>query len=150
MRTYLRPLRAAAGRPPTPPRPPKTRQLTSWLLTHPDRLAHDDRDQLARARAAYPHLDALTNHVTAFAEILTAQQGQRLNDRITAVEADDQPDLHSLTAGLRRDHDQVVNGLTMTYNSGVVEGHVNRIKIIKRQMHGRANLDLLSKQILLA
>jgi transposase len=150
LRTYLRPLRAAVGRPPAPRRPPKTRQLTSWLLTHPDRLADDDRDQLTRARAACPHLDALATHVSAFAEILTARQGQRLNDWITAVEADDQPDLRSFTAGLRRDHDAVVNGLTMPYSSGVVEGHVNRIKMIKRQMYGRANLDLLRKRILLA
>ncbi|MBG0566961.1 transposase, partial [Actinoplanes aureus] len=56
----------------------------------------------------------------------------------------------SFTAGLRRDHDAVVNGLTMPYSSGVVEGHVNRIKMIKRQMYGRANLDLLRKRILLA
>ena len=133
-----------------PRRPPKTRQLTSWLLTHPDRLTDDDRDQLTRARAACPHLDALATHVAAFAEILTARQGQRLNDWITAVEADDQPDLRSFTAGLRRDHDAVVNGLSMAYSSGVVEGHVNRIKMIKRQMYGRANLDLLRKRILLA
>jgi transposase len=150
LRTYLRPLRAAISRPPALRRPPKTRQLTSWLLTHPDRLADDDRDQLAQARATCPHLDALASHVSAFAEILTARQGQRLNDWITAVEADDQPDLRSFTAGLRRDHDAVVNGLTMTYSSGVVEGHVNRIKMIKRQMYGRANLDLLRKRILLA
>ena len=150
LRTYLRPLRAAVGRPPSPRRPPKTRQLTSWLLTHPDRLADGDRDQLTQTRAACPHLDALAAHVAAFAEILTARQGQRLNDWITAVEADDQPDLQSFTAGLRRDHDAVVNGLTMTYSSGMVEGHVNRIKMIKRQIYGRANLDLLRKRILLA
>jgi transposase len=150
LRTYLRPLRAAVGRPPAPRRPPKTRQLTSWLLTHPNRLADADRNQLARARAACPHLDTLATHVSAFAEILTTRQGQRLNDWIAAVEADDQPDLRSFTAGLRRDHDAVVNGLTMPYSSGVVEGHVNRIKMIKRQMYGRANLDLLRKRILLA
>jgi hypothetical protein len=126
LRTYLRPLRAAAGRPPAPRRPPKTRQLTSWILTHPDRLDDNDREH-AQARAACPHLDALATHVSAFAEIMTARQGQQLNDWITAVEADDQPDLRSFTAGLRRDHDAVVNGLTMTHSSGVVEGHVNRI-----------------------
>ncbi|WP_433619150.1 ISL3 family transposase [Dactylosporangium sp. CA-139114] len=150
LRTYLRPLRAATGRPPAPRRPPKARQLTSWLLTHPDRLAKDDREQLAQARAACPHLDTLATHIAAFAEILTARQGQRLNDWIAAVEACDQPDLRSFTAGLHRDYDAVVNGLTMTYSSGVVEGHVNRIKMIKRQMYGRANLDLLRKRILLA
>jgi transposase len=150
LRTYLRPLRAAIGRPPAPRRPPKTRKLTGWLLTHPDRLADDERDQLTRARADCPHLDALAAHISTFAQILTSRQGHRLNDWISAVEADDQPDLHSFTAGLRRDHDAVLNGLTMPYSSGVVEGHVNRIKMIKRQMYGRANLDLLRKRILLA
>jgi hypothetical protein len=41
-------------------------------------------------------------------------------------------------------------GLTLPHSSGKVEGHVNRIKMIKRQMYGRANPDLLRKRILLA
>ncbi|MEV0062494.1 hypothetical protein [Nocardia sp. NPDC050718] len=39
-------------------------------------------------------------------------------------------------------------GLTMHWNSGAVEGHVNRIKMRKRQMFGRAKPDLLRKRIL--
>jgi transposase len=80
----------------------------------------------------------------------TTRQGERLDAWIAAVRADDQPDLHSFTAGLLRDHDAVRNGLTLPHSSGVVEGHVNRIKMIKRQMYGRANLDLLRKRVLLA
>jgi transposase len=52
--------------------------------------------------------------------------------------------------GLRRDQDAVTAGLTLPYSSGPVEGHVNRIKTIKRQMYGRANPDLLRKRVLLA
>ncbi|MEV8328064.1 hypothetical protein [Kitasatospora sp. NPDC056731] len=37
-----------------------------------------------------------------------------------------------------------------TWNSGVVEGHVNRIKMLKRQMFGRAGFQLLRKRVLLA
>ncbi len=44
----------------------------------------------------------------------------------------------------------VTNGLTLPYSSGQVEGTVNRIKMIKRQMFGRANFDLLRKRVLLA
>jgi transposase len=50
--------------------------------------------------------------------------------------------------GLRRDYDAVLNGLTLQHNSGAVEGNVDRIKMIKRQMYGRANFDLLRKRIL--
>ena len=66
------------------------------------------------------------------------------------VDADDLPALHSFTTGLRNDHAAVVNGLTMTHNSGGVEGNVNRVKNIKRQMYGRAKFDLLRKRVLLA
>jgi len=41
-------------------------------------------------------------------------------------------------------------GLTLRWNSGPVEGHVNRIKMIKRQMFGSAKLDLPRKRVLLA
>ena len=42
----------------------------------------------------------------------------------------------------------VTAGLTLPWSSGPVEGHVNRIKMIKRQMYGRANLDLLRRRLL--
>lgn len=46
--------------------------------------------------------------------------------------------------------DAVIAGLTPPWNSGVVEGHVNRIKMLKRQMFGRAGVSLLRKRVLLA
>ena len=62
----------------------------------------------------------------------------------------DLPELRSFTGGLRRDLDAVVAGLTLEYNSGAVEGTVNRIKQLKAAMYGRAKPDLLRKLILLA
>jgi transposase len=69
---------------------------------------------------------------------------------LNEVEGDDQPELRSFAAGIRREYDAVRDGLTLRHNSGPVEGHVNRIKMIKRQMYGRANLDPLRKRVLLA
>jgi len=78
-----------------------------------------------------------------WAEILTRRHGHHLDAWIVTLDADGQPDPHSFNAGLRRDHDAVRNGLTLPYSSGAVEGHVNRIKMIKRPMYSRANLDPL-------
>ena len=69
---------------------------------------------------------------------------------MAAVDEDDLPHLHRFVTGLRRDYHAVRNGLTLSHSSGIVEGNVNRIKMIKRQMYGRAGFDLLRKRILLA
>ena len=109
--------------------------------------SHHVRSPGVRERC--PHLDALASHVTEFAKILTGRHGGRLDAWITAVEADDQPDLHSFVRGIKRDYDAVLNGLTMPWSSGVVEGNVNRVKMLKRQTYGRAAFPLLRKRVLL-
>ena len=56
----------------------------------------------------------------------------------------------SFAVGLHSDFDAVTAGLTTDWNSGLVEGAVNRIKMLKRQMFGRAGFALLRKRVLLA
>jgi transposase len=146
---YLRPFRQSGAAPPAAPGPPKARDLARWILTDPANLRDDEKSGPARARHRCPHLDALAGHVTAFAKILTGLHGDRLDEWITTVEADDQPGLHSFARGLKHDHDAVRNGLTLPWSSGIVEGNVNRLKTIKRQMYGRAGFTLLRKRVLL-
>jgi transposase len=78
---------------------------------------------------------------------LTGSTG--LDKWLAAVEADDQPELRSFATGIRNDTGAVINGLTLPYSSGRVEGTVNKIKMIKRQMYGRAGFALLRKRIML-
>jgi transposase len=135
-------------RPVTPP-PPKVRQSASWLLRHPTSLDTEEQATLAGIRAACHHLAALPAHATEFAEMMAGRRGQQLIVWIAAVAADDQPDLHSFTAGIKHDHDAVLNGLTLPHTSGAIEGRPNHIKINKRQGHGRAKLDLFRERDLL-
>jgi transposase len=150
VRRYVRPFRQALAAPEPAPAVPKTRQITRWLLTRPDHLQPDEQAQLQAIRARCPHIDALAGHVTAFAEMMTARTGTRdLEAWLAAVEADEQAGLRSLAAGIRNDQQAVTNGLTLHWNSGRVEGTVNKIKMIKRQMYGRAGFDLLRKRVIL-
>lgn len=73
-------------------------------------------------------------HVRSCAQVPTERQGQRLPEWLVAVRQDDLPGLHTLAAGIDRDQAAVTAGLTLLWNSGVVEGHVNRIKMLKRQV----------------
>ena len=59
-------------------------------------------------------------------------------------------ELRSFAANLRRDLPAVEAALTYDWSSGQVEGQVTKIKLVKRQMYGRAKLDLLRKRVLLA
>ncbi len=149
IRRYLHPLRDPAVTPAVrvTPRPavPKPRRITRWIMADPD-----DRTQLATVVAACPELQALARHVRDFADLMNKHRGDRLPDWIHAAEADNLPHLHSLITGLKRDLDALTAGLTLTHSSGPVEGNVNRVKTIKRQMYGRASFTLLRKRIILA
>ena len=146
VRDHLAPLRVTTSAPPPLPRPPKVRQVTGWIMSHPDKLSRVTRRQLATILTACPDLAAVHAHVTNFADIMTQRRGRDLEKWITA--ASGQPQLRPFAAGLRRDQDAVTAGLTLPWSSGVVEGHVNRIKMLKRQMYGRANPDLLRRRVL--
>jgi transposase len=135
--------------PAAPPAPP-ARRAASWILTPPADLADDDRAALARITARCSELKATRDLVRGFADMLCRRRGERLEAWAAQAEASEVSELRSFAAGLRRDWAAVTAGLTLPYSSGAVEGHVNRIKMIKRQMYGRAKPDLLRKRILLA
>ena len=98
-----------------------------------------------------PELDAAVRHVAGFARMIKDLPATRTcSPNGWAPSTPTYPPLHSFTAGLRRDLDAVVAGPTLEYNSGAVEGTVNRIKQLKMAMYGRAKPDLLRKRILLA
>jgi transposase len=145
---YIRPMRTTPQ--PVGTRPPSSRRVAGWIATHPDNLTEQHRLQLASVLAHCPELDALARHVRSFADMLIRLQGERLSQWINDIQADDLPRLHNFAAGLLRDLPAVTAGLTLPWNSGAVEGHVNRIKMLKRQMFGRAGFHLLRKRTLLA
>ncbi|MER5556955.1 transposase [Streptomyces sp. NPDC002793] len=96
-----------------------------------------------------PELDTAAGHVRDFGEMLPGRLGAMLPAWIDAVEASRLPGLTGFALHLRRDLDTVIAGLTLDWSSSSVEGAVNRVKRIKRQLYGRAGFHLLRKMILL-
>ncbi len=135
---------------PAPPAAPTARKVASWILTPPGKLADADRATLAQITARCQELTATRDLVREFADMLCHRHGELLETWTSQAENSPVSELRGFAKGLRKDWAAVTAGLTRPYNSGPVEGHVNRIKMIKRQMYGRAKPDLLRKRVLLA
>ncbi|MEQ4726274.1 ISL3 family transposase [Nonomuraea sp. B19D2] len=145
---YLRPFRGQLQVSIAPSPPTKPRHVVGWIMSHPDHLDQQDTARLAEILTRCPELQAAAGHVRDFAVMMTQRQGHRLDDWITATAADGGPHLASFATGLRSDHAAVTAGLTLSHSSGAVEGIVNKIKFLKRQMFGRASFDLLRIRVL--
>ena len=50
--------------------------------------------------------------------------------------------------GLQKDISAVAAAVDMSWSTGQVEGQINRLKMIKRQMYGRAGFELLRARVL--
>jgi transposase len=149
VRRYLRPFRATITAPPIAAAPPKARHVARWIMTNPANLDPENKAQLDAISQRSPAIRAVIGHVRQFATMMRTLSGARdLPQWIKQVEADDLPGLRPFATSMQRDLAAVTAGLSRHYNSGPVEGHVNRIKTIKRQMYGRANFDLLRRRVL--
>ncbi|MEU6019328.1 transposase [Streptomyces sp. NPDC047515] len=148
VRAYFATLRAVP--PDAPPPPPSVRKVTGWLTRHPISLSEEDRAGLKDVLARCPELDTVAGHIRDFGEILTDRLGVILPAWIDAVDASQLPGLTGFALHLHRDFDAVTAGLTLDWSSGATEGAVNRIKMLKRQMFGRAGFTPLRKRVLLA
>lgn len=145
---YVNRLRERTDPPPATPTPPKPRKVTGWIMSDPEHLSAGSTVALKEILARCPELAAAREHVGSFANMIQNLSGDHLPVWIDQVRANDLPALHRFAAGLQSDWQAVVAGLTVPWNNGPTEGAVNRIKFLKRQMYGRANLDLLRLRIL--
>ena len=86
--------------------------------------------------------------VQQFAHMLRTRTGEQLNDWLCCVKASKIRELQGFLTGVKRDKAAVTAGLTLPQNNGVVEGKVNKLKLIKRMGYGRAEFPLLRQRVL--
>jgi hypothetical protein len=150
VRLYLTSHREAldAGLP--PPAPARsTFEVTQLMTTHPERLSEDQRVFVKHLLARCPELRTLHALVGSFRNVF-AKKRAALMDRWIASARDSGLDpLIRFAAGLLDDLDAVHAAVTLPYNSGVAEGRITDLKMIKRQMAGRAGIQFLRKRVIL-
>jgi transposase len=124
-------------------------QRASWLIIL-DEEKLDDEEQAARTRMieADPQVMMVDRLAQQFIRMVKERSAQGLDQWLLDVVASGIKTLTSFANGLRNDLAAVRNALSMPWSNGQVEGQINRLKVIKRQMYGRAKLDLLRKRVL--
>jgi transposase len=131
-------------------RMPSVNQLV-WLIMRPhDRRTADDQDRYTRLTQNQGIITQAIVLAEAFLAITRNRQGEALLGWLKDAEDSPLPAFQRFAAGVRRDLPAVQAGLTLPWSTGPVEGHINRLKTLKRQMYGRASLDLLKRRLFAA
>jgi transposase len=128
---------------------PWSAQYAVWLLLKdPEALADDKRAALQRMLRASPAVACAHTLAQAFLRIVRERLPEALEPWLKMVLENRIPELSGFARSLNRDIEAVVAALSLPWSNGQVEGQVNRLKLIKRQMYGRAKFDLLRLRVL--
>lgn len=120
------------------------------LLYNPiDKIKGFTQQQLDKVLALYPQLLAIYDLIRDFKTVFSAHHADDLEQWLESAKAIGSADIDSFVNGITRDIDAVKNAILYSYNNGLAEGSVNKIKRIKHTMYGRAGFSTLRTKVLL-
>jgi transposase len=131
--------------------PPLTARRVSYLLLkRKENRDTEDQKLLSLLIAEHSDIARAIELSESFLQLIRQQKSDGFDDWLrSAVKSSFKP-FKSFAAGLFEDYAAVKLSLTSDVSNGAVEGLNNRLKMLKRQMYGRAGLELLSKCSILA
>jgi transposase len=124
------------------------RQAAFLFLRPPTALTASEQQDLRRMREQDATLATIYSLSQELAATVRERRPERLDGWLGGAATSDFPDIRRFANGIRRDYAAVRAALELPWNQGPVEGQITRLKLIKRQMYGRAKLDLLRRRVL--
>jgi transposase len=160
---YLSSLREAQGLPPTRVQPvkglpqvidPQALPLTAnraayLILKRTENRDTEDLELLEKLVAQHPNLAIAVNLADEFLQLLRQQKSELFDEWLMKALSASLKPFQTFAAGLFDDYSAVKASMMLDVSNGPVEGLNNRLKMVKRQMYGRAGLELLSKRFIL-
>jgi transposase len=138
--------------PPATPPPPRRRlsaRLAAWLLLCPEtQRTTEQQAQVERLVAASTDVAAAHMLAQDFGTLIRKRQRDTLDDWLKRARESGVDELASFARGIQQTYAEVAAALELPWSSGQVEGQINRLKTIKRQMYGRAGFALLRAMVL--
>jgi transposase len=130
-----------------PVRLPSPREAT-WLLLRPEKLDDGQRATMERLCRLFPQIERAKELAQEFTRIVRGRSATKFNGWLRSAAQSTLKEFVSFARGLSEDYEAVMNALRYGWSNGQLEGQVNRLKLIKRMMYGRAKFDLLKARVL--
>jgi transposase len=108
----------------------------------------DEAQQLAQLTVQQAELAEAVTLARDCTDLLRTRQPDRLDSWLERTRTSAVSVVRRFAHGLRDDYAAIKAGVTVPWSNGPVEGHINRLKMLKRHMFGRAHLDLLGHRFL--
>ncbi len=135
--------------PPAPTAPGLRPRQAAGLLLIPAPERTDDQERAGRqVRPVHGEVDRSLTLRQQFLTLIRARSSDGLDAWLEQAAGSGVPELETFVTKLRQDGAAVRAGLSLPWSQGQMEGHVTRVKLIKRSMYGRGKLDLLRQRVL--
>lgn len=133
-----------------PGRLPSASRVSRWLM--PWRMIRGEENYASRFIESMcqkePQLKMAQQLSLDFYRMLKMKNKSQLNQWFADVSKSGLVDLQRVAAGMEADATAIHEAISSRWSNGVVEGHVNRLKMLKRQMYGRAGFELLRRRVM--
>lgn len=131
----------------TEPGLPVARRLV-WLFLHPLEKLDEEEVRLRQCLLHHAVLQQGWQLVNDFQRMVHKREADNFISWLQACQSSKIPEFVNLALGMKKDHEAIQTALYSEWSNGQTEGQVNRLKLLKRQMYGRANFDLLATRFL--
>ncbi|KAA6432236.1 ISL3 family transposase [Dyadobacter flavalbus] len=128
----------------------KPSKVAMIFLTAEEKLTDRQRELLQKVCEKSTELTITLSLIRAYRQIMTNKNGSKLKDWIDKAKSSGIKEMFRFAEGLLTDYAATESALSLPWSNGPVEGNVNKLKTIKRQMYGRASFELLRKRLVLA
>jgi transposase len=118
------------------------------MLLRPEALKDEERQLLADLCQLAPEIKRAQELAQGFTAIVKGRQAEQLRAWLIEATRSELPEFVGFARGITEDMEAVRAALLYQWSNGQTEGQVNRLKMIKRQMYGRAKFDLLRARVL--
>jgi transposase len=130
--------------------PPTPRAVVWWLLKDKEKLKEEQREFIGELLEKNPIIKAAYELAWEFRRMIKTRDGKKLNDWFGKAEQSGISEMARFVKELREDEAAVQAAMEYAWSNGHVEGQINRLKLVKRQMFGLAYPDLLKARVLKA